>query len=129
MVSLAMLQLTNLIELKPSKLIFPNPEAEELLQQLANRAALPLALQVIGLRFGSAVAKGESSVSCRRKYMYCTFYFFRQPRTVAWWPGGGEGAGRYRPPSEDFLGALNFEIANVKYLTKYVKSSLSTDSK
>ena len=39
---------------------------------------------------------------------------------------GGRGT---RPPSENFLGALKFVIANVKYLTKYVKSSLSTDSK
>ena len=34
--------LTNLLELKTSDLIIPDPEAEELLQQLANSAALPL---------------------------------------------------------------------------------------
>ena len=38
--------------------------------------------------------------------------------------GGGHG-----PPSDNFLGALKFAIANVKYLTKYVKSSLSINSK
>ena len=42
---------------------------------------------------------------------------------------GGRGAGGPGPPSEKFLGALKLVIANVKYLTKYVKSSLSTDSK
>ena len=31
--------------------------------------------------------------------------------------------------SDNFLGALKFVIANVKYYTKYVKSSLPTDSK
>ena len=33
------------------------------------------------------------------------------------------------PPSDNFLGAIKFVIANVKYYTKYVKSSLSTNSK
>ena len=33
------------------------------------------------------------------------------------------------PPSDNFLGALKFVIVNVKYDTKYVKSSLSTNSK
>ena len=32
--------LTNLLELKTSDLIIPDPEVEELLQQLANSAAL-----------------------------------------------------------------------------------------
>ena len=49
--------------------------------------------------------------------------------TDQWLGGRGAGGGGHRPPSEDFLGALKFVIANVKYLTKYVKSSLSTDSK
>ena len=40
--------------------------------------------------------------------------------------GGRGGPGL---PSENFLGALKFVIANVKYITKYVKSNLSTDSK
>ena len=45
---------------------------------------------------------------------------------------GGRGQ---LPPSDNFLGvlkskgALKFVIANVKYYTKYVKSSLSTNSK
>ena len=44
--------------------------------------------------------------------------------------GGGGGAGGARaPPSDNFLGALKFVIANVKYYTKYVKSSFSTKSK
>ena len=47
---------------------------------------------------------------------------------VVWWPGGG-GAGGHGPPTDNFLGALKFAVANVKYLTKYVKSSLSTNSK
>ena len=37
--------------------------------------------------------------------------------------------GRGRPPSENFLGAIKSVIADVKYYTKYVKSSLSTNSK
>ena len=48
MLSLAVI-LTGLIKLKTSDLIIPDPEVEELLQQLANRAALPL--QVMGVRF------------------------------------------------------------------------------
>ena len=43
---------------------------------------------------------------------------------VAWWRGGGGGS---RSSSDNFLGALKFVIANVKYYTKYVKSSLSTN--
>ena len=43
--------------------------------------------------------------------------------------GGGGGGGGHGPPSDNFLGALKFAIANVKYLTKYVKSSLSINSK
>ena len=40
------------------------------------------------------------------------------------------GGGQLSPPASDnFLGALKFVIANVKYYTKYVKSSLSTNSK
>ena len=39
--------------------------------------------------------------------------------------GGGGGTA----PSDNFLGALKFAVANVKYFTKYVKSSLSTNSK
>ena len=44
---------------------------------------------------------------------------------------GGQGAGGRGqwPPSDNFLGALKFVIANVKYYTKYVKSSSSTNSK
>ena len=42
---------------------------------------------------------------------------------------GGGGAGGHVPPSDNFLGALKFVIANVKYYTKYVKSSFSTKSK
>ena len=42
--------------------------------------------------------------------------------------GGGEWQGQ-SPPSDNFLGALKFVIANVKYDTKYVTSSLSTNSK
>ena len=34
--------LTNLLELKTSDLIIPDPDVEELLQQLADSAALPL---------------------------------------------------------------------------------------
>ena len=52
--------LTNLIERRTSNLFIPDPEVEELLQRLANRAALHLALQVMDLnrlRFGLAVAK------------------------------------------------------------------------
>ena len=53
------------------------------------------------------------------------------------WRGGGERAGGAvaPPPSDNFLGVLKFKgalksvIANVKYYTKYVKSSLSTNSK
>ena len=37
--------------------------------------------------------------------------------------------GGHSPPSDNFLGALKLVIANVRYHTKYVKSSLSTDSK
>ena len=36
--------------------------------------------------------------------------------------GGGGGQGGHAL-SDSFLGALKFAIANVKYLTKYVKSS------
>ena len=47
--------------------------------------------------------------------------------------GGSGGAGGPWPPSENFLGALKSKggakIRNCQYLTKYVKSSLSTDSK
>ena len=46
---------------------------------------------------------------------------------MAWWPGGGGGGAV--PPSDNFLGALKFVIANVKYYTKYVKSRLSTNLK
>ena len=42
---------------------------------------------------------------------------------------GGGGGGGQLPPSDNFLGALKFVIANVKHYTKYVKSSLSTNSK
>ena len=42
---------------------------------------------------------------------------------------GGGGRRAWAPPSDNFLGALKFAIANVKYLTKYVKSGLSTNSK
>ena len=41
--------------------------------------------------------------------------------------GGGGGRGS-RPTSDNFLGTLKFVIANVKYYTEYVKSSLSTNS-
>ena len=47
--------------------------------------------------------------------------------------GGGQGGSR--PPSDNFLGALKSQRgakirnSNVKYYTKYVKSSLSTNSK
>ena len=44
---------------------------------------------------------------------------------MAWW----KGTGGQSPPGDNFLGALKFAIANVKYDTKYVKSSLSTNSK
>ena len=77
--------LTNLIELETANLITPDPEVEELLQQLANRAALPL--QVIGLRIGLALAKAQSSVTCCRKYssnyLPCPvlFIFFASPET------------------------------------------------
>ena len=53
---------------------------------------------------------------------------------VAWWPGGQGGRGQ-SPPSDNFLGALKskrgakIRNSNVKYYTKYVKSSLSTNSK
>ena len=60
-------------------------------------------------------------------------------RSVAWWPGGGGGGGgqggQSPPPSDNFLGALKSQRgakirnSNVKYYTKYVKSSLSTNSK
>ena len=50
-------------------------------------------------------------------------------KAVAWWPGGGGGAGRAVAPSDNFLAALKFVIPNVKYYTKYVKYSLSTNSK
>ena len=54
-------------------------------------------------------------------------HHYRWSDPVAWWPGaGGRGAAA---PSDNFLGALKFVIANVKYYTKYVKSSLSTNSK
>ena len=47
--------------------------------------------------------------------------------------GGGRGQGGSRPPppppSDKFLGELKFVIANVKDHTKYVKSSLSTNTK
>ena len=43
------------VVLETSDLIIPDPEVGEFLQQLANRAALPF--QVMGLRFGLAVAK------------------------------------------------------------------------
>ena len=52
--------------------------------------------------------------------------------SVAWWPGGQGGQS---PPSDNFLGALKskrgakIRNSNVKYYTKYVKSSLSTNSK
>ena len=45
--------------------------------------------------------------------------------SVAWWPGGGGAGGR----GEGGQGALKFISANVKYCTKYVKSSLTTNSK
>ena len=51
--------------------------------------------------------------------------------SVTWQPGGQVA----RAPSDNFLGALKskggikFAISNVKYLTKYVKSCLSTNSK
>ena len=53
---------------------------------------------------------------------------------VAWWPGGGGGRGQWSP-SDKFLGALKsirgakIRNSNVKYYTKYVKSSLTTISK
>ena len=49
--------------------------------------------------------------------------------------GGGGGKGGNRPPSDNFLGALKskrgakIRNSNVKYYTKYVKTSLSTSSK
>ena len=49
--------------------------------------------------------------------------------------GGGGGRGGSRPPSDNFLGALKskrgakIRNSNVKYYTKYAKSSLSTNSK
>ena len=42
---------------------------------------------------------------------------------------GGRGAGGATAPSDNFLGTLKSVIANEKYYTKYVKSSLSTNSK
>ena len=50
-------------------------------------------------------------------------------RAVAWWLGRGEQGAVAPPPSDNFLGALKFVIANVKYYTKDVKSNLSTNSK
>ena len=42
----------------------------------------------------------------------------------------GRGVGAVAPPSNDkLLGALKFVIANVQCYTKYMKSSLSTNSK
>ena len=52
---------------------------------------------------------------------------------MAWWPGGGGGGSGSL--SDKFLGALKskrgakIRNSNVKYYTKYVKSSLSTISK
>ena len=54
-----------------------------------------------------------------------------QPAHVCeqWCGGRGGGQGGRAPPSDNFLGALKFVIANVKYHKKYVKPSLSTNSK
>ena len=65
MVSLTMLYQampTDLVELKTSNLITPDPEIEELLQKMADRAAL----QVMGLRL-NWIDGGQRSVSCCRK--------------------------------------------------------------
>ena len=49
--------------------------------------------------------------------------------------GGGGGRGAVASPSDNFLGSLKskrgakIRNSNVKYYTKYVKSSLSTNSK
>ena len=57
-------------------------------------------------------------------------FAFSDDNTNLQWRGGRGGGGREQgPPSDNFLGALKFAIANAKYLTKYIKSSLSTNSK
>ena len=55
---------------------------------------------------------------------------------MTWWPGGrGRGGRGAVAPSDKFVGALKskrgakIRNSNVKYCTKYVKSSLSTISK
>ena len=51
------------------------------------------------------------------------------------WRGGRGAGGGQSPPSDNFLGSLKSQRgakicnSNVKYYTKYVKSSLSTNSK